>query len=71
MDIGIDLGTANIMITMGDRGIVFYEPSVVAFNKRTDEIVAVGMEAYRMIGKTPDYIAVIRPLSDGVISDYD
>ncbi len=71
MDIGIDLGTANIMITMGDRGIVFYEPSVVAFNKRTDEIIAVGMEAYRMIGKTPEYIAVIRPLSDGVISDYD
>lgn len=71
MDIGIDLGTANIMITMGSKGVVFYEPSVVAFNKKTGEITAVGMEAYKMLGKTPDHIAVIRPLSDGVISDYD
>ena len=71
MDIGIDLGTANIMITMGSKGVVFYEPSVVAFNKKTEEIIAVGMDAYKMIGKVPEYIAVIRPLSDGVISDYD
>ena len=71
MDIGIDLGTANIMISMGSKGVVFYEPTVVAFNKKTEDIIAVGMEAYKMIGKAPDYIAVIRPLSDGVISDYD
>lgn len=71
MDIGIDLGTANIMITMGSKGVVFYEPSVVAFNKKSREIAAVGMEAYKMLGKTPEHIAVIRPLSDGVISDYD
>lgn len=71
MDIGIDLGTANIMITMGSKDVVFYEPTVVAFNKKTEEIIAVGADAYRMIGKAPDYIAVIRPLSDGVISDYD
>ena len=71
MDIGIDLGTANIMISMENKGVVFYEPAVVAFNKKTSEIIAVGMEAYRMIGKAPDYIAVIRPLCDGVISDYD
>lgn len=71
MDIGIDLGTANIMITMGSKGVVFYEPTVVAFNKKTEEIIAVGTEAYKMIGKAPDHIAVIRPLSDGVISDYD
>ncbi|MGN0642228.1 MAG: rod shape-determining protein [Huintestinicola sp.] len=71
MDIGIDLGTANIMISMGSRGVVLYEPSVVAFNKKTNDIAAVGAEAYRMIGKAPDYIAVIRPLCDGVISDYD
>ncbi len=71
MDIGIDLGTANIMITSANRGVIFYEPSVVAFNRDTEEIIAVGMDAYRMIGKTPDYIAVIRPLCDGVISDYD
>lgn len=71
MDIGIDLGTANIMISMENKGVVFYEPAVVAFNKKTGEIIAVGMEAYKMIGKAPDYIAVIRPLCDGVISDYD
>lgn len=70
MDIGIDLGTANIMITMGSK-VVFYEPAVVAFNKKTEEIIAVGAAAYRMIGKAPEHIAVIRPLSDGVISDYD
>ena len=71
MDIGIDLGTANIMISMENKGVVFYEPAVVAFNKKIEEIIAVGMEAYKMIGKAPDYIAVIRPLCDGVISDYD
>ncbi|MGN0667400.1 MAG: rod shape-determining protein [Huintestinicola sp.] len=71
MDIGIDLGTANIMISMGSKGVILYEPSVVAFNKKTEEIIAVGSEAYRMIGKAPDHIAVIRPLCDGVISDYD
>lgn len=71
MDIGIDLGTANIMISTSSKGVVFYEPAVVAFNKKTNEIIAVGMEAYKMIGKTPEYIAVIRPLCDGVISDYD
>ncbi|MBQ5333879.1 MAG: rod shape-determining protein [Oscillospiraceae bacterium] len=71
MDIGIDLGTANIMISMENKGVVFYEPAVVAFNKKIGEIIAVGMEAYRMIGKAPEHIAVIRPLCDGVISDYD
>ena len=70
MDIGIDLGTANIMITMGSKGIVLNEPSVVAFNKKTEEVIAVGDEAYKMIGRTPDFITVIRPLSDGVISDH-
>ena len=66
MDIGIDLGTANIMISIRGKGVVFYEPAVVA-----EDIMAVGTEAYKMIGKAPDYIAVIRPLCDGVISDYD
>ena len=51
--------------------MVFYEPAVVAYNKKTEDIMAVGTEAYKMIGKAPDYIAVIRPLCDGVISDYD
>ena len=71
MDIGIDLGTANIMISFSCKGVVFYEPAVVAYNKKTEDIMAVGTEAYKMIGKAPDYIAVIRPLCDGVISDYD
>lgn len=71
MDIGIDLGTANVLISMEKKGIVLNEPSVVAFNKKTDEVIAVGIEAEKMTGKTPDYIAVIRPLSDGVISDYN
>lgn len=70
MDIGIDLGTANVMISMGNKGVVLNEPSVVAFNKRLNEVIAVGDEAYRMVGRTPDHITVVRPLSDGVISDH-
>ncbi len=70
MDIGIDLGTANVMISMGNKGIVLNEPSVVAFSQKTEEVIAVGDEAYRMIGRVPDYITVVRPLSDGVISDH-
>jgi len=71
MDIGIDLGTANIIITMGGKGIIVNEPSVVAFNKKKNEIIAVGREAYKMIGRTPEYIVAVRPLKDGVISDHD
>lgn len=71
MDIGIDLGTANVLISVEKSGIVLNEPSVVAFNKKTEEIIAIGSEADRMTGKTPDHIAVIRPLCDGVISDYN
>lgn len=70
MDIGIDLGTANALISMGRRGVVLNEPSVVAFNKKTNEVIAVGGEAYKMLGRTPDYITVVKPLSAGVISDY-
>ncbi len=70
MDIGIDLGTANVLIAMGNKGVVLDEPSVVAFNKKTNEVIAVGNDAYRMIGRTPDHITVVRPLSDGVISDH-
>lgn len=70
MDIGIDLGTANVMIAVGNKGVVLNEPSVVAFNKKLDEVIAVGDEAHRMIGRVPDYISVVRPLSDGVISDH-
>lgn len=71
MDIGIDLGTANIIITIAGKGIVLNEPSVVAYDKKKKAVVAVGSEAYRMIGRTPEYIVAVRPLKDGVISDND
>ncbi len=68
-DIGIDLGTANIVMTLGKKGVVLAEPSVIAYNTCTDRILAVGHEAYRMLGKTPPYIKVVHPLTEGVISD--
>lgn len=71
LDIGIDLGTANIIITVSGRGIVLNEPSVVAYDKKKKLVVAVGSEAYKMIGRTPEYIVAVRPLKDGVISDND
>ncbi len=70
-DIGIDLGTSNIVMTMGNKGVVLSEPSVIAYNTRTDRILAVGREAYEMIGRNPSYIKVARPISEGVISDDD
>ena len=69
--IGIDLGTANILIYSKSKGIVLNEPSVVAINVDTKDVVAVGAEAKEMIGKTPKNIMPIRPLRDGVIADYD
>lgn len=71
LDIGIDLGTANIIITINGKGIVLNEPSVVAYDRKKREVVAVGDEAYRMLGRTPEYIVAVRPLKDGVISDND
>ena len=70
-DIGIDLGTANVLVYVSGKGIVLEEPSVVAIEKRTNSVLAVGEEARRMIGKTPGNIIAIRPLRDGVISDYN
>lgn len=70
-DIGIDLGTANTLIYIKGRGIVIREPSVVAINKRTKEILAIGEEAKRMVGRTPSHIVAVRPLVDGVISDFE
>lgn len=70
-DIGIDLGTANTLVYVKGRGIVIREPSVVAINKHTKEILAVGEEAKRMVGRTPSHIVAIRPLVDGVISDFE
>ncbi|MCG2685886.1 rod shape-determining protein [Candidatus Parcubacteria bacterium] len=70
-DIGIDLGTANTMVHVRGRGIVIREPSVVVIRKKTKEVLAVGAEAKRMIGKTPADIVAIRPLRDGVIRDFE
>ncbi|MBK5247030.1 MAG: rod shape-determining protein [Peptostreptococcaceae bacterium] len=70
-EVGIDLGTANVLVYIKGKGIVLNEPSVVAINKDTNEILAVGEEARRMLGRTPGNIVAVRPLRDGVISDYD
>ncbi|GAA3628411.1 rod shape-determining protein [Lactobacillus hamsteri] len=70
-DIGIDLGTANVLINVSGKGIVLNEPSVVAVNTNTNKVVAVGSEAYEMVGRTPGNIRVIRPLKNGVIADFD
>ena len=70
-DIGIDLGTASVLIYMKGKGIVLHEPSVVAVDQNTGRILAIGDEARRMLGRTPGNIVAIRPLRDGVISDYE
>jgi rod shape-determining protein MreB len=70
-DIGIDLGTANTLVYLKGHGIVINEPSVVAVNQKTGQIVAVGVEAKQMLGRTPGHIRAVRPLVDGVISDFE
>ncbi|GAB1821424.1 rod shape-determining protein [Herbidospora sp. RD11066] len=70
-DMAVDLGTANTLVYVRGRGIVLNEPSVVAINTSTGRIVAVGIEAKRMIGRTPGNIVAVRPLKDGVIADFD
>jgi rod shape-determining protein MreB len=70
-DLGIDLGTRNTLVYVADKGIVVNEPSVVAINKRTNEILEVGEAAKKMIGKTPGHIEAIKPLVEGVISDFE
>ena len=69
--IGIDLGTANTLVCIKGKGIVMREPSVVAVDIRNDSVLAVGEQAYDMIGRTPDSIVAVRPLKDGVIADFD
>jgi len=69
-DIGIDLGTANLLVALKGKGIVLKEPSVVAINKRTGNIVATGTEAKEMLGRTPEQISAVRPMKDGVIADF-
>ena len=70
-DIGIDLGTANTLVYVKDRGIVINEPSVVAVNKNTGQVLAIGKKAQKMVGKTPSHIVASRPLVDGVVSDFE
>ncbi len=71
LDIGIDLGTANTLVYVRNRGILINEPSVVAIDRRTKKVLAIGSEAKEMVGRTPGNIVAIRPLRDGVISDFD
>jgi len=70
-DIGVDLGTANVLVYVKGKGIVLQEPSVVAIDRDSGRVIAVGSEARRMLGRTPGNIVAIRPLRDGVIADYD
>ena len=70
VDMAIDLGTANSLVYVKDRGIIINEPSVVAVNNKTGQILAIGEEAKKMVGRTPSYISATRPLVNGVISDF-
>ena len=70
-DIAIDLGTSTVKIYLDGKGIILKEPAVVAYNVETDEVVAIGSEAYAMVGRTSDRIDVVQPLCNGVISNFD
>ena len=70
-DLAIDLGTANTLVYMKGRGIVLNEPSVIALNRQTGEVLATGREAWQMIGRTPGYIVAVRPLRGGAITDFE
>src|SRR5262245_45359058 len=70
-DIGIDLGTANTLVYVRGKGIVINEPSIVAVNQKTGKILAIGSQARKMVGRTPGYISVARPLVSGVVSDFE
>jgi len=69
-DIGIDLGTANILVTLKGKGIILNEPSVVAIDKKTNTVIATGYEAKEMLGRTPEKVKAVRPINDGVIADF-
>lgn len=70
-DVGIDLGTANTLVYVKGKGIIINEPSVVAVNQKTGQVVAVGSEAKKMLGRTPPHIVAVRPIVDGVVSDFE
>lgn len=71
MDIGVDLGTATVLVYVKGKGVVLHEPSVVAMDKNSNKVIAVGSQAQRMLGRTPGNIVATRPMRDGVIADYD
>src|SRR5512145_1063836 len=71
VDMAIDLGTANSLVYVKDRGIIINEPSSVAVNNKSGQILAIGEEAKKMVGRTPSYITATRPLVNGVISDFE
>src|SRR3712207_3276120 len=70
-DLAIDLGTANTLVYAKGRGIVLNEPTVIALNSQTHDVLAMGQEAWQMIGRTPGYIVAVRPLRQGAITDFD
>ena len=70
-DLAIDLGTANTLVYAKGQGIVMNEPTVIALNKRNGDVLAMGREAWQMIGRTPSYIIAVRPLRQGAITDFD
>src|SRR3989344_6053244 len=70
-DLAVDLGTANTLVYVGKKGLAIREPSIVAIHKKTKRVIAIGTNAKKMIGRTPVSITTVRPLRDGVISDYD
>src|SRR5690625_2597558 len=70
-EIGIDLGTSNILIYENSKGIVLNEPAIIVIDSKTDKVVAVGSEAKDMVGKTPENLVALRPLTNGIINDFD
>jgi rod shape-determining protein MreB len=71
LQLGIDLGTSNTLVYLKNRGIVFEEPSVIAFDKRNQTIIAIGKEAQKMLGRAPQYISVVKPINFGIVTDFE
>jgi len=71
LQLGIDLGTSNTLVYLKNRGIVFEEPSVIAFDKRNQTIIAIGKEAQKMLGRAPQYINVVKPINFGIVTDFE
>lgn len=70
-DIGIDLGTSNVLIYLSGKGMAVNEPSIVAVNNKTNQVLAAGIEARKMLGRTPNHVEIIRPIVNGIISDFE